>query len=155
MLDWTQEELAENAQVARATVADFERNIRIPMRNNILSIISSLEAAGIEFIIENEGGAGVKFRKVELEFIKEIKTDPDGVTLRVRYSGTKYLVRIPCEVVDDIDRTHYSTQDEMGIAVNKKLPIFLRATEETIILGHISDNNIVFLDHSKFPEGTF
>ena len=67
----------------------------------------------------------------------------------------KYRVRIPCEVIDDIDRAHYDTPEKLGMAVKKKFPIFLRATEEALISGRISDHDIVFLDHSKFPEGTF
>ena len=44
ILNWSQDELATNAQVARATVADFERRERDPVRNNMFSIISAFEA---------------------------------------------------------------------------------------------------------------
>ena len=37
LLNWTQDQLAQNAQVARATIADFERNTRMGMmRQNLI-----------------------------------------------------------------------------------------------------------------------
>lgn len=155
LLDWTQEQLAENAQVARATIADFERNSRSPMRNNMVSIRSTLEAAGIELVEENGGGVGVRFRKIELEYSRNLKVDWDGVTFRVRYRGKRYSVRVPRDVIDDLNRTSYKTPEECGKAVEKNFPIFLRAAEEALISGCISDHDYVFLSHEKFPEGVF
>ncbi|RWK92095.1 MAG: XRE family transcriptional regulator [Mesorhizobium sp.] len=63
MLGWSQSELAEAARVSRATVVDFERGLRIPHRNNLVAIREALEAAGIQFIPENGGGAGVRLTK--------------------------------------------------------------------------------------------
>ncbi|MGC8537035.1 MAG: helix-turn-helix domain-containing protein [Rhizomicrobium sp.] len=62
MLGWSQGELAEAAGVSRATVLDFERGARTPHRNNLDAMRRAMEAAGIEFIDENGGGAGVRFR---------------------------------------------------------------------------------------------
>lgn len=155
LLDWTQDQLAKNAQVARATVADFERNFRSPMRQNMVSIQSTLEAAGIEFIQENGGGAGVKFRKIELEYSRDIRADWDAVTFRVRFKGNPYAVRVPRDVIDDLGRTHYKTPDELGKAVEKNFPIFLRAAEEAIVSGRIVDADKIVLDHTSFPNGTF
>ncbi|WP_245466340.1 MULTISPECIES: helix-turn-helix transcriptional regulator [unclassified Mesorhizobium] len=63
MLGWSQAELAQSANVSRATVVDFERGLRVPHRNNLGAIREALEAAGIEFIPENGGGAGVRLAK--------------------------------------------------------------------------------------------
>ena len=38
LLNWTQDQLATNASVSRATIADFESNTRQPMKNNLRSI---------------------------------------------------------------------------------------------------------------------
>ena len=37
------------------------------LADNLLKIVRALEAAGVEFIPENGGGAGVRLRKVEPE----------------------------------------------------------------------------------------
>nr|WP_281406149.1 helix-turn-helix domain-containing protein [Rhizobium sp. ERR 942] len=63
MLGWSQAELAKAANVSRQTIADFERGAHMPINNNIGSIIAAFQAAGIEFIPENGGGVGVRFRK--------------------------------------------------------------------------------------------
>ncbi|WP_091918583.1 helix-turn-helix domain-containing protein [Mesorhizobium sp. YR577] len=63
MLGLSQEQLAEAASVSRQTIADFERGARIPISNNLTAIRHALEAAGIEFIPENGGGAGVRFAR--------------------------------------------------------------------------------------------
>jgi len=64
MLGWSQQELSQRASVARATVADFEREVRIPIPNNLKAIQNALEEGGIEFIPNNGGGVGVRFRSL-------------------------------------------------------------------------------------------
>ncbi|RJF81871.1 XRE family transcriptional regulator [Azospirillum cavernae] len=59
----TQKELAAAANVGSQTLADFERGARTPHPNNLSAIRSALEAAGVEFIPENGGGAGVRLSK--------------------------------------------------------------------------------------------
>jgi transcriptional regulator with XRE-family HTH domain len=153
LLDWTQDQLAENAQVARATIADFERNTRVPMRQNMISIVSALEAAGVAFIPETGEGAGVRFRKVELEYSRTVRIDGDDVVLSVRYRGQPYLVSIGRAVIDNIDRTNYRNPTERAKAVQNHLPIFLRAAEQRIVGGGANDR--IVLDHQAFPPGTF
>jgi len=63
MLGWSQAELAKAANVSRQTVADFERGAHMPISNNLSSIMTAFQEAGIEFIPENGGGVGVRFRK--------------------------------------------------------------------------------------------
>lgn len=155
LLDWSQDQLAENAQVARATIADFERNARMPMRNNLVSIVSALEAAGVAFIPENGEGAGVRFRKVELEYSNTVKVRHDDVLLSVRYRGEPYRVVIPRAVIDDIDRTSYRTADLRVKAVQNHLPLFLRAAEEAIVSGQEAVSDEVILHRELFPAGTF
>jgi transcriptional regulator with XRE-family HTH domain len=62
MLGWSQGDLADAAGVSRATVLDFERGARTPHRNNLDAMRRAMETAGIEFIEENGGGVGVRFR---------------------------------------------------------------------------------------------
>lgn len=63
LLDWSQTELAHAASVGISTVRAFEGNRRIPITNNLAAIRAALEAAGVEFIPENGGGAGVRLKK--------------------------------------------------------------------------------------------
>lgn len=63
LISWSQTELANESNVSRATVADFERETRTPHQNNLEAIRSALEAAGVQFIEENGGGPGVRLKK--------------------------------------------------------------------------------------------
>ncbi len=155
LLDWSQDQLAANAQVARATIADFERNVRTPMRNNLVSIVSSLEAAGVGFVPESDEGCGVRFQKIEHEYSTNLKVWNRGLSLHVKYKGKPHVILIPEVVIDDIDGTNYHSADAQRKAVQNHLPIFLRAAEEAIIYGPLSDDGSIVLAHRYFPDGTF
>ncbi|TPI10502.1 helix-turn-helix transcriptional regulator [Mesorhizobium sp. B4-1-3] len=43
MLGWSQDGLARAANVARQTIADFERGARIPIANSTLAIVNALD----------------------------------------------------------------------------------------------------------------
>lgn len=62
LLNWSQEQLAEKASVSVTTLRNYERGATAPMTNNLNAIRAALEAAGVVFIPENGGGAGVRLR---------------------------------------------------------------------------------------------
>jgi transcriptional regulator with XRE-family HTH domain len=62
-VDWSQTKLAESAGVGVVTVRQFEKSAAIPRRATAAMIRAALESAGVEFIPENGGGAGVRLRK--------------------------------------------------------------------------------------------
>lgn len=63
LLDWSREQLAETSKVAVRTIIDFERGARAPREVTADAIQRALEAAGVQFIPENGGGAGVRLAK--------------------------------------------------------------------------------------------
>ena len=65
LLDLSQTELGASANLSESTIRDFEKGRRVPSINNLAAIQRALEAAGVEFIPENGGGAGVRLRKAE------------------------------------------------------------------------------------------
>nr|WP_272913236.1 helix-turn-helix transcriptional regulator [Methylobacterium sp. SyP6R] len=62
MLNWSREDLAEKSGVSRQTLADFETEKRKPYDRTLADIVRVMQAAGLEFIPENGGGAGIRFR---------------------------------------------------------------------------------------------
>jgi transcriptional regulator with XRE-family HTH domain len=61
MLGWNQQELADAAGVAMATVQFFETDKRKPIPNNLTAIRRALEDAGVEFIpARSRKGVGVR-----------------------------------------------------------------------------------------------
>jgi hypothetical protein len=63
LLELTQTQLAEAAGLGLSTVVDFERVRRIISSDAVAAVRAALESAGVEFIAENGGGAGVRLRK--------------------------------------------------------------------------------------------
>jgi transcriptional regulator with XRE-family HTH domain len=59
-LDWSQEELAQRANVALSTVRDFEKGRRIPIGNNLLAIQQALLGAGLKFVDDQGVGVGIE-----------------------------------------------------------------------------------------------
>ena len=62
LLNWTVRELAEKAGVHRNTITRAE-NDDTAHGHAVATVVLTLEAAGVEFIAENGGGAGVRLRK--------------------------------------------------------------------------------------------
>ena len=145
LLNWTQEELATNANVSRATVADFESNSRRPMKNNLRSIADCMFAAGVEFIPEEgDMGVGVRFRERKLEYIANARIDSfhDRATMRMRYAGKDFLCHIDLDAVDDYHRNSFQTDEAFSQAISDILHIILAAAERHAGT-HIRDGQMI------------
>jgi predicted transcriptional regulator len=65
LLSWSQEDLAEAAQVSVPTIKRLEA-IDGPLggrEETVRKLIGTLEDAGVQFVAENGGGPGVRLRK--------------------------------------------------------------------------------------------
>ena len=63
LVEMSQASLAQSANVGLSTVKNFEAGRSVPVANNLDAIRRVLEAAGVQFIPENGGGAGVRWAK--------------------------------------------------------------------------------------------
>lgn len=63
ILGISQDDLAQRSKVAKATIANFEAGNRRPYDRTLDDLRRALEAAGVEFIPENGGGAGVRLAR--------------------------------------------------------------------------------------------
>jgi transcriptional regulator with XRE-family HTH domain len=64
ILGWTQQDLAARAEVARTTIADYELGQIAPQARTLRDLVTTLEAAGIEFVppTENVSRGGVMLK---------------------------------------------------------------------------------------------
>ena len=62
-LNWTVRELAEASNLHRNTITNIETGRYAGDPATLAAIATVLKRAGIEFIAENGGGSGVRFRK--------------------------------------------------------------------------------------------
>jgi transcriptional regulator with XRE-family HTH domain len=63
LLDWSQQILAVEAGVGVVTIRQLEGSNQQPRRATLAVVKAALERAGVEFIDENGGGAGVRLRR--------------------------------------------------------------------------------------------
>jgi DNA-binding XRE family transcriptional regulator len=65
LVGWQQDDLAKHSGVSKSTIGAFEirpETARLTTMNN-RALIQAFEAAGIQFIEENGGGAGVRLAR--------------------------------------------------------------------------------------------
>jgi hypothetical protein len=62
-LQWSLKNLAERSRVNHVTINRFEMGQSASNPSTLAAIRIALEAAGVEFIPENGGGAGVRLRR--------------------------------------------------------------------------------------------
>ena len=62
-LNWSLADLAKASGVHRNTISNFETGRYDMNPDNVAKVRAALESAGVEFIAENGGGAGVRLRK--------------------------------------------------------------------------------------------
>jgi transcriptional regulator with XRE-family HTH domain len=62
LLDWTQQQLADEARVGVVTVRQLEAGDTVPRRSTLEVIQRAFERAGVDLINEN-GRSGVQLRK--------------------------------------------------------------------------------------------
>lgn len=62
LLRWSQMKLAEASGADAASIRDFETGRLSPVESNVAALRHALEAAGVVFISEIGGGAGVRLR---------------------------------------------------------------------------------------------
>ena len=67
LLDWSQQELADKANIGIVTVRQLEAGKHEPRKATLDVVRRAFEAAGIEFIDENGGGPGVRLKKAAQE----------------------------------------------------------------------------------------
>ena len=65
LVGMTQADLAVRANVSTPTLKRMEASAgaAVGLKNNVEAVRRALEGAGVEFIAENGGGAGVRLRK--------------------------------------------------------------------------------------------
>ena len=63
LLGWSRDRLAALAELPAEHLRKFEQEIRTIEPSTLTALRAALEAAGVEFIQENGGGAGVRLRK--------------------------------------------------------------------------------------------
>ncbi|WP_246374424.1 helix-turn-helix domain-containing protein [Gluconacetobacter tumulicola] len=77
-IGWSQDQMAVNSGIPKRTIVRFELGEGAPRAATLSAIRTALETAGVEFIPENGGGAGVRLRKdAPITPPMSVQADPD------------------------------------------------------------------------------
>ena len=154
MLDWTQEDLETRSRVAKKTIADFERGAQIPFKGTLQDISLALEAGGVTLIPENGGGVGVRMKDAVARLTRRRASRFERqATLAIAYRGNEYRVRLSTNILDDIDRTNYSSDAEFEQAVDTHRNLILVRSAQAIDAGRADPAGEVLLTAEQdFPE---
>ena len=63
-LQWSQAELEKKTGVCIRTIRNFEGEVRQPHEHTLAAIWKAFASHGVEFLPQNRGGEGVRFKKV-------------------------------------------------------------------------------------------
>jgi transcriptional regulator with XRE-family HTH domain len=153
LLGWSQQELAEAAKVGKAGIADFERGHTVPYQRTLRDLADALEAAGVQLIPENGGGAGVRLKRATARMVRKRVSRFDRIaTMMVAYRGKEYRVTMPTDILDDMDRTNHEDDAAMENAVERYQNKILIRAAAAIDAGRVGADGLVELTVADFPE---
>lgn len=145
LLGWSQNQLGHNADVSRATIADFESNSRQPLKNNLRAIADCFFSAGVAFIPEDGNmGVGVRFRERRLECTRKVRIEWSSrrAVIRMRYSSQEINCYIPLEAINDYHNKNFRNDQDYISAVESIWPR-IEATAEHFVDDKIHDSEMI------------
>lgn len=157
LLHWGQERLASEAGVSRPTVKRME-GATGPGRSaaaTLAAVQTALEAAGVEFVPEDErGGAGVRLRKTAAKLL-EHRADPINriVRFRIAFEGREYDCTLRSSVLDGLDGKvpGYATAADIEAAFDRNRDIVMDRARR-VIVGGLAPGGTLALWPEDFPE---
>jgi transcriptional regulator with XRE-family HTH domain len=152
-LNWSQEDLEAASKVAKKTIADFERGAQLPYPRTLADIEVAFEANGVAMISENGGGVGVRMRAAVPRLLRSRVSRFDRLaSFSVSYRGREYRVRLPTDVLDDLDRTNHSSDLAMSHSFEDHRSLILVRAANAIDNGRSDSAGDVLLTQADFPE---
>ncbi len=122
-LNWSQGDLAKNADVGLSTIRDLESEKRATDTQTVARIYQALNNAGVEFIPGNaEGGPGVRMVANRPNLIRRptFMQEREQLEFSVEHNGKAVTVLIISLVLDDLG----------GLNGNEKEEVYLKTFEE-------------------------
>jgi transcriptional regulator with XRE-family HTH domain len=146
LLDWSQEDLETRAQVAKKTIADFERGAQIPYKRTLNDIEATFGVAGVLFIAENGGGVGVRLGRPTPRLArKKISRAAHLATLVVQYRGQEIRVTMPTEILYDMDHLENLTEQGVEGTFQAHLNQILMRAADAIDAGRADDGQLLLM----------
>jgi transcriptional regulator with XRE-family HTH domain len=158
LLGWSQDELEAKSGVSKKSIADFEREANIPYDRTLKELSLALEAAGVQLIPENGGGAGVRLKAAIPRLTrKRVSRFERTATMAVNYRGRDYQVRLTTDILDDMDRTNHGTDAAFEKSMDDHMNLILLTVAAAIDhpdRNRVDANSVLVLTNDDFEEET-
>jgi hypothetical protein len=118
LLEWSQEQLAKEAEVGLSTVRDIESERRAADTAAVASIRRALWNGGVVFVAgDAEGGPGVRMVGNWPNIIRRPTTMQafEGLPFTIEWQGKVITVLVSREVLDDLDGHSRSVPDDVYV----------------------------------------
>ena len=116
LVDWSQENLASEAEVALTSVRDIEAEKRAADSGTVAKVRRALENAGVEFLFGTTNhGPGVRLIGDRPNLIRRptVVTMWEGMPIEVEFRGKTFHAFITYEVLEDLGRLKRKQSDEV------------------------------------------
>ena len=134
LLNWSQQQLADEARVGLSTVKKFEAGRSTPMANNLAAICNTFERAGVVLVSEKEEGPGVLLSRLRLHALipgeglhfeisyKDLQLeDPDNdFDLWFRLDESTLVALAGREITDEADAKGIARKNEVRVIATIK-----------------------------------
>lgn len=120
LLSWSQDKLADSAEIALSSVRDFENQKRTAESQVASAILRALTEAGVTFIRGNEeAGPGVRLNADRPNLIRRptVVTKFDGIPFEAEWRGKRLSVFVSREAIEDLGRLRDEDDDRAYLEV--------------------------------------
>jgi transcriptional regulator with XRE-family HTH domain len=120
LLGWSQEQLAEKAEVGMSSVRDIENLKRSNDTGAFLAVCRALENGGVEFVPGNvKQGPGVRMvaGRPNITRFPTVVTMFDGMPFKVEWQGREHTVFLPLEALEDLGRLNKRQPDVVYLKI--------------------------------------
>jgi transcriptional regulator with XRE-family HTH domain len=158
VLDWSQDQLALESGVARATIKNIENKFGVPRGDTIRAIQLTLERAGIEFL----SSSGVRLRDRMIETYEgadanRILVEDMYETLRDTGGEISIAFLNETRAVQDLGSEYLKEQSERRKAADIKMRLLINSSER-LTVNSLEEYRVVpdkyFSDHPMFIYGS-
>jgi transcriptional regulator with XRE-family HTH domain len=155
-LDWTQEDLANAADVGAATVRDYENERRGNVVGSLREIEDALKNGGVTFIHADEsGGAGVRLLG-ELPDVLRWPTkrgDEGELVIRIDHRGVRYEIFLSDTTIEDLAELGHTPKEATYLKLIEKWKAsILRAAAKKIDSKQATPDRRVHLSDSEIRD---
>lgn len=153
LLGWSQEALANAAEVGLNTVRDIEGQRRGDEVGAIKEIVRALENEGVTFVAgDGVQGPGVRLcANLPNVIVRPTRMVSGVLPFTIEWRGKRVIVCVEREPLEDLEQSNFHSDAEFVGAFEKNKRAVLEAAAAAISAGRTTRDGRVYVGGSDFP----